>query len=167
MYTAPQPIARHLPGAGRDEGAVRIRPIEPADVEAAARIVFAPGDRAEVDQPLVVGRVAGLEDVRGGARLGGLVADDHAHGQPEEVAPAFVFFGFTHCPDACPTTLQKLAMIKSSEVETLKGMRVVLISVDGERDTPVARLDPDARRAVSRRNLRSGGRAEPIEVAVR
>ena len=51
-------------------------------------------------------------------------------------APAFVFFGFTHCPDACPTTLQKLAMIKSSEVETLKGMRVVLISVDGERDTP-------------------------------
>ena len=51
-------------------------------------------------------------------------------------APAFVYFGFTHCPDACPTTLQKLAMIKSSAGEPLKGMRVVLISVDGERDTP-------------------------------
>ena len=51
--------------------------------------------------------------------------------------PALVYFGFTHCPDACPTTLQKLAMIKSSRgEEPLKGVRVVLISVDGERDTP-------------------------------
>jgi protein SCO1 len=50
--------------------------------------------------------------------------------------PALVYFGFTHCPDACPTTLQKLAMIKSSEGQPLKGVRVVLISVDGERDTP-------------------------------
>jgi len=49
-------------------------------------------------------------------------------------APAFVFFGFTHCPDACPTTLQKLAMIKP-------GIRVVLISVDGERDTPAVLKD--------------------------
>lgn len=44
-------------------------------------------------------------------------------------APALVYFGFTHCPDACPTTLQKLAMIKP-------GIRVVMVSVDGERDTP-------------------------------
>jgi protein SCO1 len=51
-------------------------------------------------------------------------------------APAFVFFGFTHCPDACPTTLQKLAMINAAEGAPLKGLRVVLISVDGERDTP-------------------------------
>ena len=51
-------------------------------------------------------------------------------------APTFVFFGFTHCPDACPTTLQKLAMIKSAEGKSLEGLRVVLISVDGERDTP-------------------------------
>jgi protein SCO1 len=50
--------------------------------------------------------------------------------------PALVFFGFTHCPDACPTTLQKLAMIKSAEGKALEGVRIVLISVDGERDTP-------------------------------
>jgi len=51
-------------------------------------------------------------------------------------APALVYFGFTHCPDACPTTLQKLAMIKASAGKPLEGVRVVLISVDGARDTP-------------------------------
>jgi protein SCO1 len=53
-------------------------------------------------------------------------------------APALVFFGFTHCPDACPTTMQKLALIKKSRARDLQGVRVVLISVDGERDTPEA-----------------------------
>ena len=51
-------------------------------------------------------------------------------------APTFVFFGFTHCPDACPTTLRKLALIKASRAKELAGLRVVFISVDGERDTP-------------------------------
>jgi protein SCO1/2 len=51
-------------------------------------------------------------------------------------APTLVFFGFTHCPDVCPTTLQKLALIKSSRAKELAGLRVAFISVDGERDTP-------------------------------
>ena len=51
-------------------------------------------------------------------------------------APTFVFFGFTHCPDVCPTTLRKLALIKASRAKELAGLRVVFISVDGERDTP-------------------------------
>jgi protein SCO1/2 len=53
-------------------------------------------------------------------------------------APTLVFFGFTHCPDVCPTTLQKLALIKSSRAKELAGLRVAFISVDGERDTPAA-----------------------------
>jgi protein SCO1/2 len=53
-------------------------------------------------------------------------------------APALVFFGFTHCPDACPTTIQKLALLKAAREKELEGLRVVLISVDGERDTPQA-----------------------------
>ena len=49
-----------------------------------------------------------------------------------------VFFGFTHCPDVCPTTLQVLAAAKTALGE--KGVsplpRIVLVSVDPERDTP-------------------------------
>lgn len=49
-----------------------------------------------------------------------------------------VFFGFTHCPDICPTTLQVLAAAKTALQE--KGQvplpRIVLVSVDPERDTP-------------------------------
>lgn len=50
--------------------------------------------------------------------------------------PTLVFFGFTNCPDACPTTLQKLALLKSSRATELAGVRVAFITVDGERDTP-------------------------------
>ena len=50
--------------------------------------------------------------------------------------PTLVFFGFTNCPDICPTTLQKLAQLKTSHSAALQGVQVVLISVDGERDTP-------------------------------
>lgn len=48
--------------------------------------------------------------------------------------PTLVFFGFTHCPDVCPTTLAKLAqVVKESGVENL---RVLLVTVDPERDRP-------------------------------
>ena len=47
-----------------------------------------------------------------------------------------VFFGFTHCPDICPTTLDMLnetySKLKASEKELLQ---VVMISLDTERDT--------------------------------
>lgn len=58
-----------------------------------------------------------------------------------------VFFGFTHCPDACPTTLARLAEIKKSA--PLPDLQVLFISVDPERDTPavlapyVHAFDPD------------------------
>lgn len=48
--------------------------------------------------------------------------------------PTLVFFGFTHCPDVCPTTLAKLSQVtKAANVPNLK---VLLVSVDPERDTP-------------------------------
>lgn len=48
-----------------------------------------------------------------------------------------VFFGFTHCPDVCPATLQQLAIAKR-RVAAAGGSfpEIVLISVDPERDTP-------------------------------
>jgi protein SCO1/2 len=49
-----------------------------------------------------------------------------------------VFFGFTHCPDICPTTLQILSSARSklSEQGQEPLPRIVLVSVDPERDTP-------------------------------
>ncbi|HUJ53160.1 MAG TPA: SCO family protein [Steroidobacteraceae bacterium] len=48
--------------------------------------------------------------------------------------PTLVFFGFTHCPDVCPTTLLKLAQLRKRAA--LARLRVVFISVDPQRDTP-------------------------------
>ena len=50
--------------------------------------------------------------------------------------PSLVFFGFTHCPDVCPTTLVKLAQVKKTA--PLTGMQVLFITVDPQRDTPQA-----------------------------
>jgi protein SCO1/2 len=61
------------------------------------------------------------------------------HGTPTATAqlrghPTLVFFGFTHCPDVCPTTLALLTNVqKQAGVANLK---VALISIDPERDTP-------------------------------
>jgi len=48
-------------------------------------------------------------------------------------APTLVFFGFTHCPDVCPTTLMKLAQVRKRA--GLEGLRVLFVSVDPQRDT--------------------------------
>jgi protein SCO1/2 len=63
--------------------------------------------------------------------------------------PALVFFGFTHCPNVCPTALGRLKLLHEARGGALKDARIVLISVDGERDTParlgswLAPLSPD------------------------
>jgi protein SCO1/2 len=49
-----------------------------------------------------------------------------------------VFFGFTNCPDICPTTLQTLTTVKH-ELKKAKSKtlpRIVLVSIDPQRDTP-------------------------------
>ena len=61
--------------------------------------------------------------------------------------PSLVFFGFTHCPDVCPTTLAKLAQIKKTAA--IAGLQVLFVTVDPARDTPavlgpyVHAFDPD------------------------
>lgn len=47
-----------------------------------------------------------------------------------------VFFGFTHCPDICPTTLFELAQVEPLLGARAEDFQAVLISVDPERDTP-------------------------------
>ena len=61
--------------------------------------------------------------------------------------PSLLFFGFTHCPDVCPTTLFKLAQVRKAAA--LPSLEVALVTVDPERDTPQAlasyvhAFDPD------------------------
>lgn len=48
-----------------------------------------------------------------------------------------LFFGYTFCPDICPTTLAQLRQIKSElPKEAVDKLRIVLVSVDPNRDTP-------------------------------
>ncbi len=47
-----------------------------------------------------------------------------------------VFFGFTQCPDVCPTTLHELAQVKQALGADGDRVQGVFISVDPERDTP-------------------------------
>lgn len=50
---------------------------------------------------------------------------------------SLVFFGYTFCPDICPTTLAQLRQVKSElPKEAMERMQVVLVSVDPNRDTP-------------------------------
>ena len=54
---------------------------------------------------------------------------------------SLVFFGFTYCPDYCPTTLQALAATKQRLGDKAKDVQIVFVSIDPERDTPEALKD--------------------------
>jgi protein SCO1/2 len=59
-----------------------------------------------------------------------------------------VFFGFTQCPDVCPTTLAEIAAVKKELGAAGERIQTVFVSLDPERDTPellknyVATFDP-------------------------
>ena len=55
--------------------------------------------------------------------------------------PFLVFFGFTHCPDVCPTTLFEVSEILRSLGPDANGTRALFITVDPERDTPSVMKD--------------------------
>jgi protein SCO1 len=47
-----------------------------------------------------------------------------------------IYFGFTFCPDFCPTTLLDFKQVKEALGDNADQVEFVMISVDGERDTP-------------------------------
>ncbi len=47
-----------------------------------------------------------------------------------------IFFGFTHCPDVCPMTLNKMDIVLNKLNTENKSVKLFFISVDPERDTP-------------------------------
>jgi protein SCO1/2 len=50
--------------------------------------------------------------------------------------PSLMFFGFTHCPDVCPTTLALMAQLHREA--PLSGIRLVFVTVDPKRDDVAA-----------------------------
>lgn len=51
--------------------------------------------------------------------------------------PVAIYFGFTHCPDICPTTLAKLvAAVRLLPEPLARRMQLAFVSVDPDRDTP-------------------------------
>jgi protein SCO1/2 len=48
--------------------------------------------------------------------------------------PVLVYFGFTHCPDVCPTTLARLS--QAARVAGPRNLRILFVTVDPARDTP-------------------------------
>lgn len=77
--------------------------------------------------------------------LGGQFALTSADGQPfssKSLAgkPYVIFFGFTNCPDVCPTTLARLVRLRQ-QFGSNDSYSIVFVSVDPERDSPQQMLD--------------------------
>ena len=75
------------------------------------------------------------------AVLGGPFALTDMNGRPVTEAsllgrPTAIFFGFTYCPEVCPTTLTELTAAMKALGKDADRLNVVFVSVDPERDTP-------------------------------
>jgi protein SCO1/2 len=89
---------------------------------------------------------AGNGGMAPGAPLGGPFALVDQNGEPVTEAlfrdkPSAVFFGFTHCPDVCPTTLMEAAGWIDALGAGADEMRFVFVTVDPARDTPQVMKD--------------------------
>lgn len=76
-----------------------------------------------------------------GTHLGKDVAMVDQDGHPRKLTDfagkvLVVFFGYTQCPDVCPTSLAELAQVNKALGPDASRVQVVMISVDPERDTP-------------------------------
>src|SRR5882757_6949464 len=55
--------------------------------------------------------------------------------------PTLIFFGFTHCPDVCPTSLFEMSEVLRAMGPDADKVNAYFVSVDPERDTPTAMKD--------------------------
>jgi protein SCO1 len=67
---------------------------------------------------------------------GQLVTDQDMKGRP-----FLVFFGYTHCPDVCPTTLFDISQVMQKLGRDADRTGAIFITVDPERDTPAVMKD--------------------------
>ena len=113
------------------------RPLVIATAFAASLIVglmimfWAMGGVSKVAQPAAIGGPFQLTDQNGKA-----VTDKSLKGKP-----TLIFFGYTHCPDVCPTSLFEISEVLRAMGRDADKVNAIFISVDPERDTPAAMKD--------------------------
>lgn len=76
-----------------------------------------------------------------GADYGRTLDLPDASGKPRSLAEfkgklVVVFFGYTQCPDVCPTTMAELAQVKKAMGPDGERIQGIFVSVDPQRDTP-------------------------------
>lgn len=91
-----------------------------------AGVAFVMKDRLGPPAPSAIGGSFRLTD-----QDGKTVTDETMKGKP-----FLVFFGFTHCPDICPTTLFEVSEIIGKLGKDADKVNALFITVDPERDTP-------------------------------
>src|SRR5437763_5537648 len=109
-------------------------------------IVAAFGTSLVVGLALLLWAVGGVRGVTAPAAIGGPFQLTDQSGQTVtekslEGRPTLVFFGFTHCPDVCPTSLFELSEVLRAMGKDADKVNAVFISVDPERDTPATMKD--------------------------
>jgi protein SCO1/2 len=113
------------------------RPLVIATAFAASLVVgllivfWAMGGVSKVAQPAAIGGPFQLTDQHGNA-----VTDKSLKGKP-----TLIFFGYTHCPDVCPTSLFEISEVLRALGKDSDKVNAVFISVDPERDTQAAMKD--------------------------
>ena len=113
------------------------RPLVIATAFAASLVVgllivfWAMGGVSKVAQPAAIGGPFQLTDQHGKA-----VTAKNLKGKP-----TLIFFGYTHCPDVCPTSLFEISEVLRAMGKDADKVNAVFISVDPERDTPATMKD--------------------------
>ncbi|MEJ0075115.1 MAG: SCO family protein [Alphaproteobacteria bacterium] len=79
--------------------------------------------------------------------------------------PSLVFFGFTHCPEVCPTTLFDISQILTTLGPDAAKVNALFITVDPERDSPAVLKDYLA--SFNPRLVGVGGDAEQLAAVAR
>ena len=95
---------------------------------------------------LVAGGYFSSSGMTGPSAIGGPFALVDQNGKPItdqdlEGRPSLVFFGYTHCPDVCPTTLFEMSEVLHALGPDADRTVALFVSVDPDRDTPAVMKD--------------------------
>ena len=109
-------------------------------------IIAAFGGSLLVGLLLMLWALGGLRSVTAPAAIGGPFQLTDQTGQTVteknlQGRPTLIFFGFTHCPDVCPTSLFEISEVLRAMGKDADRVNAYFVSVDPERDTRAAMKD--------------------------